>query len=96
MSQAISRITDLTAGHCFEPHSPDNGLSSTVFANGLAIVLVGTHFPVHTCGNQHHDATQSQGSSTVFIEGKAVGRVGDQQDCGDVLAQGSSNIFCGG
>jgi len=96
MSRSISRIIDTTTGHCFEPHSPDYGLSESVFINGLPVVLIGTHFPTHTCGTQRHDANQSQGSSSVFIEGKAVGRVGDQQDCVDLLAQGSSNVFAGG
>ena len=91
---AVARITDKTAGHCFEPHSPDSGLSSSVFVNGLPVCLVGTHFPTHTCGNSSHDAVQSEGSGTVFIQGLAVARVGDKQNCGDMIAQGSPNVFC--
>ncbi len=92
---AISRISDKTAGHCFPPHSPDSGLTSSVFVNGQAVIVLGTHFPTHVCGTSSHDATQTVGSSSVFFEGKAVARIGDSQNCGDQLAQGSPNVFAG-
>ena len=36
-----------------------------------------------------------QGSSNVFIDGKAAGRVGDKTNCG-VIVRGSSNVFING
>jgi uncharacterized Zn-binding protein involved in type VI secretion len=36
-----------------------------------------------------------EGSSTFFLEGKAVARIGDSIACGDAVSEGSSNSFIG-
>ena len=36
------------------------------------------------------------GSPNVFVNGKALCRVGDSISCGDTMAQGSPNVFAGG
>nr|DAL27908.1 MAG TPA_asm: Baseplate wedge protein [Caudoviricetes sp.] len=38
----------------------------------------------------------ASGSASVFINGKAAGRVGDPVSCGGTVAEGSSNVFIGG
>nr|AKN37320.1 hypothetical protein [Vibrio sp. 1F_97] len=43
-----------------------------------------------------HAGSLSGGSSSVFVNGKPLGRVGDAVDCGSVVAAGSSNVFAGG
>jgi uncharacterized Zn-binding protein involved in type VI secretion len=37
----------------------------------------------------------ASGSGTVFVNGKALARVGDSVACGSAAAQGSSNVFAG-
>jgi len=39
---------------------------------------------------------QRIGSSSVYINGKAAGRIGDPVSCGGTVAEGSSNVFIGG
>jgi uncharacterized Zn-binding protein involved in type VI secretion len=36
------------------------------------------------------------GSSTVFVNGKPIGRVGDPVACGGLVAEGSPNVLAGG
>jgi uncharacterized Zn-binding protein involved in type VI secretion len=38
----------------------------------------------------------ASGSSSVFINGKEAGRVGDPVACGSSVATGSNNVFAGG
>jgi uncharacterized Zn-binding protein involved in type VI secretion len=38
----------------------------------------------------------ASGSSTVYVNGKQIGRVGDPVACGSSVATGSSNVFAGG
>ena len=67
---AVSRMSDLTAGHDgFPPRKADQDLTSTVFCNGEPIIVLGSHFPVHVAGRNRHESTQSEASTTVFAEG---------------------------
>ena len=95
MGQAVARLGDSSAGHCFSPRGNISG-SGNVFINGIAAHRVGDKWPTHTCGNSSHASTTSQGSSTVFVNGVALARVGDKLDCGDTISQGSSSVFAGG
>ena len=58
--------------------------STTVFANGFGIVLKDHKMQAHPDGNPctatpiNHTPVLSTYSSTVFVEGKPVGRVGDK------------------
>jgi len=38
----------------------------------------------------------AQGSASVFVDGRALGRIGDPVACGSRVAQGSPNVFAGG
>lgn len=93
---AASRLGDMSAGHgAFPARANDEG-SGDVFINGVAAHRIGDHWPVHCDPLTCHDGVQSKGSSTVFINGKAAARIGDDISCGDIIAQGSSNVFFGG
>lgn len=94
---ACTRVgVDLSAGHCFPARAADSAGQSTVSINSILATVVGAHYPAHTCGVVTHDGYASGGSSTVFIEGKPIHRIGDDIDCGDVSAAGSRNVFAGG
>lgn len=93
---AITRVRDVSAGHCFFPRPPSAG-SPDVFVNdSIPAVRVGDTYPVHSCGSASHGGAASAGSSTVFINGQPVHRIGDAISCGDVSASGSPNVFAGG
>jgi len=93
---AITRLgIDKSAGHCFTPRATTSAGQSSVFMNNALVNVIGAYYPVHTCKRQSHDGVATGGSSTVFIEGKPVHRIGDSISCGDVAAAGSSDGFCG-
>ena len=82
--------------HCSVPRR--NECSLTVFVNGIGIsrkdddntshVLPGVPCPAHT-------APIEIGSTTVIINGKGCGRIGDVIDGCTSVAEGSPNVFAG-
>lgn len=92
---AITRLGDACTGHgCFPPRA-NNAASEDVFVNGIGVHRQEDTWVTHCCGNSCHEGALSSGSSTVYVNGKQCGRVGDPVDCGSVVAQGSSNVFAG-
>ncbi len=82
MPNAI-RHRDISLGHgCFPPR-PNVQASSDVFINNLGAHRVGDAYPSHCCGKKCHGGAQSVGSPDVFVNGKALARVGDLISCGD-------------
>jgi len=70
--------------------------ASTVFANGKPIGLhvsdISPHGPKPN-KKPHKAAKTTDGSPTVFCEGKPVLRVGSSNDCGHQIVEGSDNVF---
>lgn len=93
--RGVSRVGDLCTGHGgFDPRGADQG-SPNVFLNGIPMLRQLDHWPRHTKGKYGHESVTSGGSSTVFCNGRKVARVGDTVDCGSLIAQGSTDVFCG-
>jgi uncharacterized Zn-binding protein involved in type VI secretion len=99
---AVCRIGDsLSTGHACTGVTTiaDSNTDHTVFANGIAIIVVGaptvshSHPPVPPC--PPHVAYLNAGSSSVFINGIPVGRIGDSADSGAMIS-GSGDVFAGG
>jgi len=91
----ICRIGDTGTGHgCFPPRPCTSG-SGSVFANGIGIHRQGDSWAVHTCDTQSHAGTLAAGSSSVYVNGKACGRIGDPVSCGSAVATGSGTVFAG-
>ena len=96
----VSRRGDsLSTGHiCSSTTTLTTPAQSTVKANGILIArktdsTVPHPFPPQPpCAN--HTAVVNAGSSTVFVEGKALARIGDSADAG-AMTSGSSNVFSG-
>jgi len=94
---AITRVGDSDIAHC-------SGMvravgSGNVFVNGIALSRQGDVNTVHLLpGNPcpPHAAPIASGSSTVKVNGKGVGRVGDAISGCTSVAEGSSNVFAGG
>lgn len=92
---AVARKGDTCTGHdCFPPRANDQG-SGNVFCNGIPVHRQGDHWVTHTCGHTSHDSVLATGSPTVFVNGKALARIGDAVACGSVVASGSGNVFAG-
>ena len=94
---AVTRQGDADITHCSTPyrsaHSPD------VYANKIPVSRQGdvntTHLlPGSPCPS--HAAPIAVGSSTVFINGKGCGRIGDAVSGCTSVAQGSPDVFAGG
>jgi uncharacterized Zn-binding protein involved in type VI secretion len=89
----VIRLGDLSAGLDGAP-TPCITASVNVFTNS-----VGTHRKTDSWaphGIPIHGRTTIVGSSTVFVNGKAIARTGDAISCGDVCGNGSSNVYAGG
>jgi uncharacterized Zn-binding protein involved in type VI secretion len=91
---AVTRLGDVCTGHgCYPPRLSAEASPDT-FANGFRIHRKGDLWAPHTCETTHNGVLVG-GSSTVFINGKAAGRIGDRVSCGSVSAQGSPSVFIG-
>jgi uncharacterized Zn-binding protein involved in type VI secretion len=67
---------------------------SSVYINGKNVVCVGDSITPHGDGG-HSGAVMVQGSSTVFIGGKAVCRSGDAASCGHTAISSYTQVVIG-
>jgi len=95
---AVTRLGDSCSGHGCWPPRPSTGASPDVFVNGIAVHRQGDAWAPHTCPTipETHDSVLAAGSSTVYVNGKQIGRIGDPVACGSTVATGSANVFAGG
>ena len=96
---AVTRIGDADVTHCSGMSRA--GGSGNVFVNGIGISRQGDSNTTHLLPPNRppcpaHAASISSGSSTVKVNGKGCGRVGDGISGCTSVAQGSSNVFAGG
>lgn len=67
-----------------------------VYANQILVVVQGNRVESHPkSGCTPDTSTLSTYSSTVFIGGKGVGRIGDQYS-DNIIIKGSESVFAGG
>lgn len=93
---AAVRLGDICTGHgCFPPR-PNIQASGDVFINGRGAHRQGDEWDSHCCGPPCHGGSLAAGSSSVFVNGRPLGRIGDPVDCGSRVATGSSDVFAGG
>lgn len=93
---AVTRIGDADVVHCSGMVRAQG--SPNVFCNGIAVSRQGdlntTHLlPGSPC--PAHAAPIAVGSTTVFVNNKGLGRVGDALTACTAVAQGSTNVFSG-
>lgn len=95
MSSYVCRKNDMSTGHReFPPRMSIQG-SDNVLVNNRGITRQGDQWQQHCSPEGCHTGTIAIGSTTVFINGKGCGKVGDALDCGDFVMTGSSNVLCG-
>jgi len=87
----------LSTGHgCVGSTTLASANQGSVFVNGILAAVVGAPTVAHPfppdppCAP--HVANLNAGSPNVFVEGIAVGRIGDSADAGS-MTSGSSNVF---
>jgi len=94
---AATRIGDQDVSHCSTPSRAQG--SDNVFVNGIAWSRQGDNNTVHLLPGvpcPAHAAPIAVGSTTVFVNGKGAGRIGDAISGCTSVAEGSPNVFCGG
>jgi len=94
---AVSRIGDsVTTNHGCDASTTMAEGSGNVFANKIGVVRQGDNDTVHAYGGRNcsarHQIPLSAGAPTVFVNNKALGRVGDGSE---TLAAGSPDVFAG-
>jgi len=100
---AVARNGDsTTTGHGCDSVSTvigPTGASAQVYANGIAVECKGNPVAPHTIPSGPacvpHSAVINVGSSTVFVGGIPLARIGDSTDSGAIIS-GSPNVFAGG
>ena len=95
---AVTRKGDADVTHCSGMVRSD--ASTNVFVNGIGVSRQGdvntTHLlPPNIPPCPAHAAGIASGSSTVKVNGKGCGRVGDSISGCTSVAAGSSNVFAG-
>ena len=97
MAQAATRVGDKDIVHdCVQQVRAEG--SQDVFVNGISWSRQGDNNTTHnyspTC-MPVHAAPIATGSTTVFVNGKGAGRVGDSVAGCTMVAEGSNDVFCG-
>ena len=93
---AVTRIGDADVAHCSGMVRAQG--SGNVFANGIPISRQGDNNTTHLLPGAPcpaHAAPIATGSSTVFVNGRGCGRVGDGISGCTSVAAGSPNVFAG-
>jgi uncharacterized Zn-binding protein involved in type VI secretion len=100
---AVTRDGDATTtGHGCDFTTTVTGPSTDVFCNTKGVERKTDPTAAHTIPNgasppvcvSHSGAVINAGSGTVFVNSKAIARIGDSCDAGAITG-GSSNVFAG-
>lgn len=80
-------------------YSPTTSIecSPDTFGNGKGVVRKNDGYSAHSSGSSTHGRpVQGTTSTTVFVNGRGLARLGDQTDCGNTIAAGfSPDVFAG-
>ena len=94
---AVTRVGDPDVDHCSGMVRAEG--SGNVFCNGIPVSRQGDNNTGHLLPGSPcpgHSAPIAIGSTTVFVNKKGCGRVGDAISGCTSVAVGSSNVFAGG
>ena len=94
---AVTRKGDADVPHCSKMERNEH--SQNVYVNGIPVSRQGDNNTVHLLPGvpcPSHVAPITIGSTTVFINGKGCGRIGDAITGCTSVAEGSPNVFAGG
>ena len=94
---AVTRVGDADVAHCSGMTRAEG--SANVFVNGIALSREGDNNTGHLLPGApcpSHAAPIASGSSTVKVNNKGAGRIGDAISGCTSVAAGSPNVFAGG
>ena len=94
---AVTRVGDADVAHCSGMTRAEG--SPNVFVNGIALSREGDNNTGHLLPGApcpSHAAPITIGSTTVKVNGKGAGRIGDAISGCTSVAAGSPNVFAGG
>jgi len=94
---AVTRIGDPDVTHCSGPVRAQG--SGDVFCNSIPVSRQGDNNTTHLLPGSPcpaHAAPITIGSSSVFINSRGCGRIGDAITACTSVAGGSPNVFAGG
>ena len=94
---AVTRIGDADVVHCSRPNRLQG--SDNVFVNGIGVSRQGDNNTVHVLPGlpcPSHSRPIAVGSTTVFVNNKGAGRIGDAISGCTSVAAGSPDVFAGG
>jgi uncharacterized Zn-binding protein involved in type VI secretion len=89
---AVHRYGDICTGHNTCEPRPNISASTDVYVNNRGAHRTGDSWAIHC----KHSSVLATGSSTVFVNGRELGRIGDLVACGSLTATGSEDVFAGG
>ena len=90
-----ARLGDRCTGHsCYNPRNNVEA-SRDVITNDLGAHRQGDAWASHSCRGSSHTGNLAQGSSTVWINDRQAGRIGDPVNCGSKVQTGSDNVIIG-
>lgn len=86
-----------TGKKCPRPRTTaTGGGSGDTYFNGIPAVRQGDMVAPHPAGGCGPDVSSlTSYSSKVFVNGKGVGRIGDEYTGDNIITSGSTDIFCG-
>ena len=84
----IHRKSDICTGHDIYPPRPTIQASEDVIVEKIGACRVGDSYDTHG-----HMGSCAGGSPNVFVNGRAIVRVGDGVSCGGAAATGSQTVF---
>lgn len=94
---AVTRVGDNDTGHDACPPRPLDTGSGDVYVNGIKCGRQNDAYVPHGCiVHAPHSGVIASGSSTVYVNRRQVGRIGDPVSCGGSVDVGSSNVYAGG
>lgn len=98
MGRPVARLSDVCTGHGCWPSRSNVSASGNVFVNARGAHRQGDAWAAHTCPSipNTHSSSLAGGSSTVFVNGRRLGRIADSVACGSSVATGSGNVLAGG
>jgi uncharacterized Zn-binding protein involved in type VI secretion len=94
---AVTRVGDADIAHCSGMVRAQG--SGNVLVNNIPVSCQGDLNTVHLLPGRpcpQHSAAIATGSTSVFVNGKGIGRVGDALAGCTSVAAGSANVFAGG
>lgn len=94
---AVTRVGDNDTGHDACPPRPLDTGSGDVYVNSNKCGRQSDSYVAHGCiVHPPHTGIIASGSSTVYVNGLQIGRIGDPVSCGGSVAEGSGNVHAGG